>query len=429
MKKPKFQKPVGMRDILPHEQKYFKEIYNVTEEVADFYGFGKIETPILEDEDLFTKGTGVATDLVQKEMYVLKTKGGDFLALRPEGTPPIVRAYIEHGMSSWPQPVKLYYIGPFFRHERPQAGRYRQFWQFGFEMLGEKSPIADAQIIQIFYGILSDIGIKNVSVEINSIGDKECRASYRRALVKHLKANASSLCVNCKRKTRENPLRVLDCKEEKCQAVKNNAPQMVDYLCLECKGHFKKVLEYLDEIEIPYILEPHLVRGLDYYTRTVFEFSIPDEDDPGKKAPALGGGGRYDYLVRQLGGRDTPAVGAAFGVDRIVRALKNSGLGAVKSRKDKVFLAQLGDQAKRKSLKLAEEFRKTKISIGESFGRDSLKGQLARASRIGAKYTIIIGQQETLDGTAIIRNMEKGTQETVRMEEVVGNIKKRLREK
>ncbi len=417
-----------MHDILPHEQKYFRKIYESVENIADFYAFGKIDTPILEDAELFIKGTGEGTDIVQKEMYTLKTKGNDFLALRPEGTPSIARAYIEHGMINKPQPVKLYYYGPFFRYERPQAGRYRQFLQFGFETLGEKSAIVDAQIIQIFYELLSDIGLKDITVEINSIGDKECRPLYRRALVKYLKSNISSLCNNCKRRVKENPLRVLDCKEEKCQKVKADAPQSVDYLCLECNSHFKKVLEYLDEIELPYILDSFLVRGLDYYTRTVFEFFARADCESEINKLALGGGGRYDYLVKQLGGNETPAIGGAFGVERIVHLMRKGKVENIKPR-TKIFLAQLGELAKRKSLKLAEDFRKSKISIEESFGKDSLKGQMARAAKIGAKYTIIIGQREALDEEIIIRDMDTGKQETVKMKNVQKKLKSLLKKK
>ena len=415
-----------MHDILPHEQKYFRKVYENVEDMADFYAFGRIDTPILEDAEIFVKGTGVETDIVQKEMYTFKTKGDDFLALRPEGTPPIARAYIEHGMTNRPQPVKLYYYGPFFRHERPQAGRYRQFLQFGFEIIGEKSAIADAQIIQIFHGLLLNLGLKDITVEINSIGDKECRPLYKRALVRHLKSNFSSLCNNCKKRSKDNPLRVLDCKESGCQKIKSEAPQMVDYLCPECKSHFKKVLEYLDEIELPYDLNSYLVRGLDYYTRTVFEFFAKASSEDETNQLALGGGGRYDYLIKQMGGKDTPGVGGAFGVERIVQLIRKGKFQSTKPR-TKIFLAQLGDLAKRKSLKLAEDFRKSKISMDESFGKDSLKGQMARAAKIGAKYTIIIGQKEAMDETVIIKDMETGKQEVVEMKKAGEKIKKLLK--
>jgi len=259
-KRPKFQSPTGMSDILPGEQKYFQKIYNVTKDIADFYKFKEIGTPILEETELFAKGIGLATDIVGRQMYNLRTKGGDYLTLRPEGTAPVVRAYIEHGMRNLPQPVKLWYFGPYFRYERPQAGRRRQFWQFGFEVFGEKSPVIDAQIIQIFYNILKELGLKNLLLEVNSIGDKQCRSYYKKLLVRYLKARESSLCAHCRRRIRENPLRVLDCKQEKCRLVVSQAPQMIDHLCDECHQHFKELLEFLDEIELPYQLNPHLVR-------------------------------------------------------------------------------------------------------------------------------------------------------------------------
>ena len=426
MKKPKFQSPTGMHDILPEEQKYFQRIYNICTDMAEFYGFKKIETPILEEADLFSRGIGLSTDIVQKQMYSFKTKGDDFLSLRPEGTAPVVRSYIEHGMFNLPQPLKLWYLGPFFRYESPQAGRYRQFWQFGFEILGEKSPVMDVQIIQIFYNILEKIHLKNLIVEINSIGDNQCRPYYKKLLGSYFKSRAQSLCPDCKRRLRENPLRILDCKEEKCQRIKAQAPQMIDHLCEECHNHFKEVLEFLDEIELPYRLNPYLVRGLDYYTKTVFEI-YGDTGEDGRQ-DALVGGGRYDALVKLLGGKDTPAVGAAAGIERIIQVMKTRDIKIPKEGPEaKVFLAQLGELAKRKSLKLFEDFRKAKIPVFESFGRDSLKAQLNRANRLGIKYTLILGQKEALEGTIIIRDMETGKQETATMEKVVREMKKRLK--
>jgi len=426
VKKPKFQSPTGMHDILPEEQKYFQRIYNICTDMAEFYGFKKIETPILEEADLFSRGIGLSTDIVQKQMYSFKTKGDDFLSLRPEGTAPVVRSYIEHGMFNLPQPLKLWYLGPFFRYESPQAGRYRQFWQFGFEILGEKSPVMDVQIIQIFYNILEKIHLKNLIVEINSIGDNQCRPYYKKLLGSYFKSRAQSLCPDCKRRLRENPLRILDCKEEKCQRIKAQAPQMIDHLCEECHNHFKEVLEFLDEIELPYRLNPYLVRGLDYYTKTVFEI-YGDTGEDGRQ-DALVGGGRYDALVKLLGGKDTPAVGAAAGIERIIQVMKTRDIKIPKEGPEaKVFLAQLGELAKRKSLKLFEDFRKAKIPVFESFGRDSLKAQLNRANRLGIKYTLILGQKEALEGTIIIRDMETGKQETAAMEKVVREMKKRLK--
>ncbi|MCX6765254.1 MAG: histidine--tRNA ligase [Candidatus Nealsonbacteria bacterium] len=428
-KKIKIQSPVGMSDILPGDQKYFKKIYEIAEKIADFYGFLKIDTPIVENEEVFDKGTGASTDIVKKEMFSFRTKGGDVLALRPEGTPGIARAYIEHGMHSWPQPIKLWYFGPFFRYEHPQAGRYRQFWQLGFEVLGEAGPVIDAQIIQIFYSILKELKLKDISVELNSIGDNQCRPYYKKLLANYLKSRESSLCPDCRKRIKENVLRFLDCKEEKCQPIKTEAPQILEHLCDECKAHFKTVLEFLDEIEIPYQLNPYLVRGLDYYTKTVFEISssIEKEGEGEKKRMELGGGGRYDKLLKTLGGRDTPACGGAMGVERMIIFMKRQGIEIDEPKQVSVFLSQIGDMAKKKSLKLLDQFRKAKISVGESFGRDSLKAQMNRADKLEARFTLILGQKEALDGTVIIRDMQNGKQTIVKLEKAVQTVREMLK--
>jgi len=431
MKKTKFQAPTGMHDILSEEQKYFQKVLNVCEDVVDYYDFQKIDTPILEETELFSKGTGVSTDIVQKQMFNLRTKGGDSLTLRPEFTPGIIRAYLEHGMQTWPQPVKLYTFGPVFRYEHPQAGRYRQFHQFNLEIIGEENPIIDAQIIQIFYNILQELRLKNLSVQINSIGDNQCRPYYKKLLVSYFKSREQALCLDCRRRLRDNPLRVLDCKEEKCQRIISQAPQIMDHLCESCHRHFKGVLEFLDEIELPYQLNPYLVRGLDYYTKTVFEIfaEIPQKAE-GEEQPirnALVAGGRYDNLVKLLGGEDTRATGAAMGIERVIEAIKIKGIKFPQSSNPQVFLAQLGDLAKRKSLKLLEDFRKARIGVAESFGRDSLKAQLRIADKIEAKYALLLGQKEALEGTIIIRDMKTGRQDTVRLEKAVKEIARRLK--
>jgi len=425
MKKPKFQSPTGMHDILPEDEKYFQKIYDIVKEIASFYNFQKIETPILEESELFSRGVGLATDIVQKEMFSLKTRGGDFLTLRPEGTAPIVRAFIEKGMQNLPQPVKLWYFGPFFRYERPQSGRYRQFWQFGLEVLGEESSIIDAQIIQIFYNILRELKFKNLIIEVNSIGDSACRPYYKKLLVSYFRGQIAGLCQNCKRRIKENPLRILDCKEEKCQRIVSQSPQTIDHLCEDCHQHFKEVLEFLDECELPYHLNPYLVRGLDYYTRTVFE--IYDGDERGRALGALAGGGRYDALVKILGGAETPACGAAGGIERIVSLMKEKAIRFKKEKVSQIFLAQLGNLAKKKSLKLIENFRREGILISESLGRDSLKTQLKIADKIGVKYTLILGQKEALEEMILIRDMTTGQQETVKLERIVREIKKKLK--
>jgi len=424
-RKLKFQTPTGMHDILPEDQVYFRKIYNVVESIASFYGFGKIDTPILEQSELFSKGVGSDTDIVQKEMFNLKTRGGDHLSLRPEGTAPVVRAYMQKGMINLPQPVKLWYFGPFFRYEKPQAGRFRQFWQFGLEVLGEKGPVIDAQIIQIFYNILKDLKLKNLLVEINSIGDSQCRPYYKKLLKNYLRSKERLLCTDCRRRLKTNPLRILDCKQERCQSIISQAPQSIDNLCDSCHQHFKEVLEFLDEAEISYRLNPYLVRGLDYYTRTVFE--IVEDSAEGRELGVLVGGGRYDNLAKILGRRDIPGVGGAAGIDRIITSMKKSGSSVSRVIPPKIFLSQVGKLAKRKSLKLFEEFRKAKISIIESFGRDSLRAQLAKANKLGVLYTLILGQKEVIDGTIIVRNMKTGKQKRVKMDRVVKEMKKNLK--
>jgi len=424
----KFQSPTGMHDILEEDYRYYKKISDVVESVAGFYNFKRIETPVLEQQELFSKGIGLSTDVVKKQMFTLRTKGGDHLTLRPEGTAPLVRAYIEHGMKNLPRPIKLWYFGPYFRHERPQAGRYRQFWQFGLEVFGEESLAIDAEIIQITHSILKDLKIKNIVIEVNSIGSSCCRPYYKKLLASYLRSRTSSLCANCKKRVKENPLRVLDCKQEKCQKIVLDSPQTIDHLCRDCHKHFKGVLEFLDELELPYSLNPHLVRGLDYYTCTVFEFFVQEkkQDFSESNTLALGGGGRYDGLVKILGGKPTPAVGAALGVDRLMLLMKKQNIKIPQKSRPKVFLAQLGNLAKRKTLKLTEEFRKARIPFRFSLGRDSLSAQLKIADKIGAEYSLILGQKEALANSIIIRNMKTGNQKEVQLDKVVEEIKKKI---
>jgi histidyl-tRNA synthetase len=424
MSKPKFQNPKGMHDILREDWRYFQKILDTAEEFANFYGFGRIETPILEETELFTRGIGLATDIVQKEMFSLKTKGGDHLSLRPEGTAPVVRAYIQHGMKNLLQPVKLWYFGPFFRYEHPQAGRLRQFWQFGFEVLGEGDSVIDAQIILIFYNILRELGFKNLILKINSIGDNFCRPYYKKTLISYFRSRTPALCSDCKRRLKENPLRILDCKQEKCRQIISQAPQILNYLCENCKNHLKKVLEFLEELGLAYNLDPYLVRGLDYYTKTVFE--IFEESEKGKELGALTGGGRYDILSKFLGGGEIPAVGGAGGIERIVELMKEKGIRPPKERKAKIFLAQIGDLAKRKSLKLADEFRKEKIPLFESLGKDSLKSQLKLADKLKSKYVLILGQKEALEEEILLRNMESGKQKKIKLKNLIKEVKKIL---
>lgn len=418
-----------MHDVLPQEQAYFKKIQKTVESVSNYYSFEKIETPILEFTEVFQKAVGDDTDIVGKEMYTFRTKGGDMVSLRPEGTAGVMRSYLEHGMHNLPQPVKLWYTGPFFRYERPQAGRFRQFHQFGFEAIGDSSPSIDGQIIQMSYDVLKELGFKNLTIEVNSIGDSECRPYFRKILMGYLKSKRSSLCSDCQRRLKENPLRILDCKEEKCQRVKAGAPQVIDHLCEACHAHFKEVLEFLDELELPYTLNPYLVRGLDYYTKTVFEIvdkTKPEgsADDPETAVGTLIGGGRYDNLSKMLGGRDVPGCGSAAGIERIValmksREMKTSFSKDAVSGPPKIFLAQLGQLAKRKSMKLFEEFRSAKIPVAESFSKDSLKTQLRTANKLNIKWVLIFGQKEALEDFITLRDMDTGIQKEIKLDKVV----------
>ncbi len=419
----KFQSLSGMHDVFGYQFDYFERVREVVLKNAKIYGFHGFEMPIAENKEVFTRGVGKHTDIVEKEMYSFKTKGGDDISLRPEGTAPIMRAYIEHGLYTRPQPVKFFYFAPFFRYERPQAGRYRQFWQFGFESIGKGGPVVDAQIIVLVYNILKELGVCDVVVEINNMGDDVCRGEFKKVLKKYLKKNSSFLCEDCKKRKDKNPLRVLDCK--KCVKIKEEAPQIVDYLCDSCEEDFKSVLEFLEELKIPYDLNPFLVRGLDYYMGTVYEFFArrKDEESP---SFALGGGGRYDGLAELLGDEVRPATGVAMGVERVVELMRENKV-ILESEKPQVFIAQLGELAKKKALVLFEELKKSGISVSESFGQDSLKSQISRADKMGAFLTIIIGKEEAVEDRMILRDMDSGEQEKIKTSGAVKEIKERIK--
>lgn len=418
----RFQAPRGTFDILPEEQKYWERIRSTVKQIVTAYGFLCIDTPIFENSQLFMRGTGLFTDIVQKEMYTFRTKGGDYLVLRPEFTPGIVRAYIEHGMKSWPQPIKLFSIGPVFRHEKPQAGRFRQFHQFNLEIIGEGGALNDVLLIQLVFLIFKKLGIKGFTLQINSIGCSQCRPDYRKLLIDYYRKQRKKLCRHCQERLKLNPLRLLDCKEEKCRQLANNAPQVIDHLCEECHAHFKEVLESLDELGLPYILNFHLVRGLDYYTKTVFEFRLE-----GQNPIELAGGGRYDGLVELLGGKPTPAVGVAGGIERAISALKSQDVKVGQESSPRIFLVQLGELSRRRSLKLFEELRNKGLKVAEALGKDSIKSQLKVADKLGADIALILGQREALENSIIIRDMKSGAQETVPIERVVKEIKRRLK--
>ncbi|MBI2100329.1 MAG: histidine--tRNA ligase [Candidatus Vogelbacteria bacterium] len=422
--------PKGMRDIFGDEYYAYQGFFEKAAEIALYYGFTPIETPVLERESLFTAGVGEGTDIVDKEMYTLRTKGGDRLALRPEGTPPIMRAYFERGLQAEPQPVLLYYYGPFFRHDKPQRGRYREFHQFGLESLGSGKSISDAMIIKLFMLILQEAGLKDLRLEINTIGDKECRPIFKRELTAYYRKHLRDLCDDCRERLKNNPLRLLDCKNPRCQVIKQSAPNPISYLCGDCKAHFKEVLEYLEMMGLPYEINNNLVRGMDYYSRTVFEISENLAVIPGEEVTlplTVAGGGRYDYLARALGNKkEVSAVGGAIGVERVMLSPNFTKHPPRLLKKPKVFFIQLSFEAKLKSFEVIEILRRARIPIAQSISKDSLGAQLGLAEKCQVPYSIILGQKEAVDGTVIVRNMQNRSQDIVpvpKLAEYLKNIK------
>ncbi|MBT6034677.1 MAG: histidine--tRNA ligase [Candidatus Jacksonbacteria bacterium] len=414
----------GMRDILMRDQRYWQWFLNVAKGITEQYGYSEIETPIVEDAQLFKRSIGDTTDLVQKEMYEFDDQSGDRIALRPEGTAGIVRAYVEHGMLNMPQPVKVYLAGPMFRYERPQSGRFRQFHQFNVEVLGSESPVMDAETILIAHTILKELGIET-SIQVNSVGSPEARAEYNKVLKTYLKTHKSAAVKEALERYSKNLLRILDSKDPEIQSILEEAPQLIDYLDDDCRAHFVSVLEHLDELDLPYTLNPRIVRGLDYYNRTAFELWHGDTEET--RQSALGGGGRYDGLVEKLGGRETPACGFALGIERIIAILRQEKTSPPKSDEPLVYLAQIGDNSKKRALKLFEQLRSQGIPIIGNLAKDGLRQQLEIANKKGAKFAVIVGQKEMIDGTVLIRDMESGIQETVVLENIEKELEKRLK--
>jgi histidyl-tRNA synthetase len=422
-KKQSFQLLRGMKDVLPDEDRYWYFMYDRAADFARRYGFRKIQPPVLEQASLYMRSTGLSSDIVTKEMYAFTDPGNEKIALRPELTPGIGRAYIEHGMFNNPQPVKLFSFGSVFRHDRPQAGRFRQHTQIDFECIGDASPILDAQLISMGYQFYATLGI-NVQIDINSIGCSVCRPRYVKKLTSFLTENRKSLGADDLERLKKNPLRVLDTKDQAVAELLLQAPQSVDFLCDECKDHFVLVLEYLDELEVAYNLNPRIVRGLDYYTKTTWEIF---ESGKSGSQDSLGGGGRYDELLHTIGARaKTPAVGFALGVERTITKLRANDIAVPNLQKPEVYIAQLGKEAKKKALKLFKQLNEQGYLIAENFSKDGLKAQLEAADRLGVKYALIIGQQEIVDNTVLIRDMENGNQETVDWSKIVSEVSKHL---
>jgi histidyl-tRNA synthetase len=404
-----YQAPRGTVDILPREQAYWRFVELKAAEACRLYGYERIDTPVFEDAGLFNRSVGEGTDIIDKEMYLFKDRGGNELALKPEGTASVCRAYVEHGMQNLPQPVKLYYLMSMFRYDRPQAGRYRQHLQFGCEAIGSDDPALDAEVIDTAWQFYLSMDISQLFLSLNSIGCKECRPKYLAALKEHYTGASEKLCPDCKTRLIKNPMRLLDCKKDTCQPVADSAPKSVDYLCQPCAEHFSQLKKYLDILNIPFGINHRLVRGLSYYSRTVFEI----QPTSGGSQSSLGGGGRYDGLIEEIGGKPTPGVGFAAGIDRIILQLKDQKIVIPQLARPQVFIAYLGDEAKEAAIKAAAALRRLGIGVIESFGERSLKAQLRQANNMGIPRAIIIGEEEVKSGTVILRDMTNASQQTV----------------
>jgi histidyl-tRNA synthetase len=411
--------PRGTFDILPQEHAYWKYVEEKAASLCQLYGYQPLSTPIFEDAQIFTKTVAGGTDIVDKEMYLFEDKSGQELALRAEGTAPVCRAYLEHGLFNSPQPVKLYYIGPAFRYERPQSGRYRQHHQFGFEALGEADPALDAEVIEMARQFFYSLGLSRFTIQLNSIGCRLCRPGYLEALRQHYSGYTDRLCPDCKARLVKNPLRLLDCKKPSCQAIAKTAPKIPDYLCHECQIHFQSVQKYLGAMSIPFQLNPGLVRGLDYYTRTVFE--VEPQEKGGQST--LGGGGRYDNLIEELGGKPTPAVGFAAGLERIILNLKEQKLDIPALPKPDAFIAYLEEEAKIEAMKIASELRKAGIAVIMATGDKSLRGQMRQANSLDIAYALILGEQEISKRNVMLRDMRNGEQKIIPLAEIAGMLK------
>ncbi len=414
-----YQAPRGTQDILPEEAPYWAFVEQTARRFAALYGYGEIRTPTFEDTGLFLRGVGDSTDIVEKEMYSFRDKGGGELTLRPEGTAPIVRAYIEHGMASRPQPVRVFAFVNCFRYDRPQRGRYREFHQWDCEAIGELDPLVDAELIDLLWRYYEALGLRGLTLQLNSIGDGQCRPAYLDQLRAYYHERVDSLCADCRRRLETNPLRLLDCKNPQCQPAIAGAPRLVDALCAECAEHFAALRRYLDELGIAHELNPRLVRGLDYYTKTVFEVWPPEVG----AQSALGGGGRYDGLVEQLGGRPTPAIGFATGLERIIMNLKAQAVPVPPLPGPRVFIAHLGEAARRAAVRLADQLRARGVPTQVAVGQRGMRAQLRQANTAAVAWTVIIGEDELARGVARLKHMATGTEEDVPQDAVAERVR------
>ena len=414
----KIQKPRGTMDIFPSDALVWQKIESKATEVAARFGFGEIRTPTFEDLSLFKRGVGEVTDVVQKEMYVFQDKEDRTFALRPEGTASVVRAIIENGKASDVMPLRYFYLINCFRYEKPQAGRSREFFQFGTEMFGTKDASADATVIALANTLFKELEIKDVELHINSIGCPECRPKYREALVNYFKSHEDKLCDTCRERLKTNPLRVLDCKSPICSEIAKDAPNTIDYLCPECNEHFNDLKSYLNAQGIDYKVDTRIVRGLDYYTKTVFEFIC---NKIGAQS-TICGGGRYDGLMEQLGGPSLPGIGFGMGLTRLILAMEASGASAIDVPKPLVYIAPMGKDARVKALSLVSQLRNKGIYAECDISARSLKAQMKYADKIGAHYTLIIGDSELECGKAQLKDMTNSTQKEIEIDSLIKEL-------
>jgi histidyl-tRNA synthetase len=406
------QRPRGTIDVLPGESNKWIWLEKEIRNLANIFGYQEIRTPVFEHTELFERGVGGTTDIVEKEMYTFIDKGDRSITLKPEGTAPAARAYIEHKMQSLPQPIKMYYLTKIYRYERPQAGRLREHTQFGIEVFGSQNPQVDVEVITVAMGLFKKLGLKDLRLNINSIGCAECRKDYRRELMEYFKGKSNSLCTTCKSRIDRNPMRILDCKNPECKEIVNEAPVIIDYLCGECEEHFDKVKKLLMDIEIQFNINPMIVRGLDYYTKTVFEIVY---DGLGAQSTVCGGG-RYDGLTEEIGGAATPAVGFGMGLERLLLTLESQNLIPQNDTICEAFIAALGEKANEEGFMLMTKLRNLDISVQKDYLDKSLKGQLKLADKLNAKIVVILGDNELKDGKINIKNMDTGIQKEYEIE-------------
>ncbi|MCG1915318.1 histidine--tRNA ligase [Staphylococcus epidermidis] len=417
--------PRGTQDILPQDSAKWRYIENRLHTLMELYNYKEIRTPIFESTELFARGVGDSTDVVQKEMYTFKDKGDRSLTLRPEGTAAVVRSYIEHKMQGDPnQPIKIYYNGPMFRYERKQKGRYRQFNQFGVEAIGAENPSIDAEILAMVMHIYESFGLKHLKLVINSIGDSESRKEYNEALVKHFEPVIDTFCSDCQSRLHTNPMRILDCKIDRDKEAVKNAPRITDYLNNDSKSYYEQVKLHLDNLNISYVEDPNLVRGLDYYTHTAFELMIDNPEYDGA-ITTLCGGGRYNGLLQLLDGPDETGIGFALSIERLLMALDEEGISLDVSEDFDLFVVTMGEDADRYAVKLINDLRRNGIKVDKDYLNRKIKGQMKQADRLNAKYTVVIGDQELENNEIGVKNMISGETENVQLDELINYFKNR----